>query len=82
VERDVTRLSRGDFIGLRQVVLRAPSSVTVRAATDLVLAEIPGEAANRMLDRSPRLASELGEAQEARRKATLQAKQGHTNVAS
>jgi CRP-like cAMP-binding protein len=56
--------------------------VTVRAATDLVLAEIPGEAANRMLDRSPRLASELGEAQEARRKATLQAKQGHTNVAS
>lgn len=80
VEREVMRLSPGDFIGLSQVVLRQPSSVCARAMTDLALVAIPGEAASRLLDRSPRLASDLGEAQEARRKATLQAKQGHTNA--
>jgi len=80
VEREVVRLSPGDFIGLSQVVLRQPNSVCARATTDLTLVAIPGEAASRLLNRSPRLASDLGEAQEARRKATLQAKQGHTNA--
>lgn len=80
VEREVMRLSPGDFIGLSQVVLRQPNSVCARATTDLTLVAIPGEAASRLLNRSPRLASDLGEAQEARRKATLQAKQGHTNA--
>jgi small-conductance mechanosensitive channel len=74
VEREVVRLSRGDFIGIRQVMLGQPSSTIARALTDLVLVAIPGDAAHRLFDRSPRLARDLGEIQEARRKATVQAK--------
>jgi hypothetical protein len=74
VAHEVARLVRGDFIGIRQVMLGQSSSTTSRALTDLVLVAIPGNTANRMLDRSPRLARDLGEIQEARRKATLLAK--------
>jgi small-conductance mechanosensitive channel len=74
MECEVARLSRGDFIGIRQVMLGQPSATNARALSDLVLVAIPGDAANRMLDRSPRLARDLGEIEEARRKATLQAK--------
>jgi hypothetical protein len=76
MEREVARLSRGDFLGIRQVMLGQPSSTNARALTDLVLVAIPGDAAHRMLDRSPRLARDLGAMQEARRKATLRAKRG------
>ena len=59
-------------------MLGEPSTVTVRALTDLVLAAIPGDAANRLLDRSPHLARDLGQSLEARRQTIMQAKEGRT----
>jgi small-conductance mechanosensitive channel len=78
VEREVLRLGEGEYVGILQVMLGQPSTVTARALTDLVLLAIPGEAANRMLDRSPQLARDLGQSLEARRQAILQAKEGRT----
>jgi hypothetical protein len=46
--------------------------------TDLLLVAIPGDAANRMLDRYPRLARDLGKVTEARRQTVLHAKEEHT----
>jgi CRP-like cAMP-binding protein len=78
IEREVLRLGEGEYVGILQVMLGQPSTVTARAVTDLVLLAIPGEAANRMLDRSPQLARDLGQSLEARRQAILQAKEGRT----
>ena len=78
IEREVARLGHGEYIGLLQVMLGEPSTVTVRALTDLVLAAIPGDAANRLLDRSPHLARDLGQSLEARRQTIMQAKEGRT----
>lgn len=78
VEREVARFSHGEYIGLLQVMLGQPSSVTVWALTDLVLVAIPGDAANRLLDRSPLLARDLGQSLESRRQIIMQAKEGRT----
>ena len=80
VEREVARLAHGEYIGIMQVTMGRPSTINVRASTDLLLVAIPGDAANRMLDRSPRLARDLGKVTEARRQAVLHAKEGHTTM--
>ena len=80
VEREVARLTHGEYIGIMQVTMGRPSTINVRALTDLLLVAIPGDAANRMLDRSPRLARDLGKVTEARRQAVLHAKEGHTTM--
>jgi len=78
VEREVARLTHGEYIGVVQVMLGQPSTINARALTDLLLVAIPGDAANRMLDRYPRLARDLGKVTEARRQTILHAKEGHT----
>jgi small-conductance mechanosensitive channel len=78
VEREVARLTHGEYIGVVQVMLGQPSTINARALTDLLLVAIPGDAANQMLDRYPRLARDLGKVTEARRQTILHAKEGHT----
>lgn len=78
IEREAARLERGDYIGILQVLLGEASSVTARALTDLTLLTIPAAAANRLLDHSPQLARDLGQALEIRRQAVVQAKDGRT----
>jgi hypothetical protein len=77
-ERDVARLGPGEFVGLLQVMLRQPSPFSAEALTDLLLVVIPGDAANRLLERSPHLARDFGHALEARRQAVTLAKEGRT----
>jgi len=77
-EREVARLGQGEYIGLLQVMLGQPSSLTVQAQTDLLLAAIPTDAAHRLLARSPHLARDLGQSLETRRQAIMQAKEGRT----
>ena len=78
LEREVARLVRGEYMGMFQIMLGQPSMVSAKAITDLLLVAIPGEAANRMLDQSPRLARDLGSSIEARRLAILHAQEGRT----
>ena len=77
IEREVARLGQGEYIGLLQVMLGQTSPFSARALTDVLLVAIPAEAANRMTDRSPRLARDLGQSIEARRHAILRAQEGH-----
>lgn len=78
LEREVARLGLGEYIGLLQVMLGQPSMVTVQAFTDLLLLTVPVDAANRLLDRSPHLARDLGQSLESRRQTILLAKEGRT----
>jgi small-conductance mechanosensitive channel len=76
IEREAARLERGEYISILQVLLGETSSVSVRALTDLTLLSIPATVANRLLEQSPQLARDLGQALEIRRQAILQAKEG------
>jgi len=78
IEREVARLGHGEYIGILQVMLGQPSTVTVRALTDLLLVAIPSDAANRLLDCLPHLARDLGQSLESRRQAIMLAKEGRT----
>lgn len=76
IEREVVRLGRGEYIGLSQVMLGQPSTVTAQALTDLLLVAVPGDVANRLLYRSPHLARDLGQSLETHRQTVMQAKEG------
>jgi small-conductance mechanosensitive channel/CRP-like cAMP-binding protein len=66
-EREVTRLSRGEFFGEMALLTGEPRSASVTAADDLTVLVVYKEALQSMLARRPPLAEEMAEIMEARR---------------
>lgn len=61
-------LNDGDVLGIEEVMLSIPNPSTVVAATDLILIHIPRDIARTAMEHSPKLARDLGEAAEMRRR--------------
>jgi hypothetical protein len=66
-EREVARLSRGEFFGEMALLTGEPRNASVTAADDLAVLAIYKEALGGMLARRPELAQEMAEIVEARR---------------
>jgi CRP-like cAMP-binding protein len=73
-DREVARLSRGEFFGEKALLGVATSDVTVTALEDLDLLVLEGEALQSLVDQTPRAAREIGRVLDARRKAVRKAR--------
>jgi CRP-like cAMP-binding protein len=73
-EKEVARLSRGEFFGERALLGVATSDVTVTALEDLDLLVLAGEVLQALVDQTPRAAQEIGRVLGARRKAVRKAR--------
>jgi CRP-like cAMP-binding protein len=73
-EKEVGRLSRGEFFGEKALLGEVTSDVTVAAVEDLDLLVLEGEVLQTLVDQTPRAAQEIGRALEARRKAVRKAR--------
>jgi small-conductance mechanosensitive channel len=73
-EKEVARLSRGEFFGERALLGVATSDVTVTALEDLDLLVLEGEVLQALVDQTPRAAQEIGRVLDARRKAVRKAR--------
>jgi small-conductance mechanosensitive channel len=73
-EKEVARLSRGEFFGEKALLGVATSNVTVTALEDLDLLVLEGKVLQALLDQTPRAAQEIGRVLEARRKAVRKAR--------
>jgi small-conductance mechanosensitive channel len=73
-EKEVVRLSRGDFFGEKALLGVASSDATVTALEDLDLLVLQGEVLQALVEQTPRAAQEIGRVLEARRKAARKAR--------
>ena len=74
-EREVARLSRGEFFGEMALLTGDPRTASVTAVDDLAVLAIHKEALQSMLTRRPGLATEMAEIVEARRQGLRLAKE-------
>jgi small-conductance mechanosensitive channel len=72
--REVARAGRGEFFGESSVLSGEPSEVTVTALDDLEVFVLDSETLQSVLDRTPRLAREIGSVMDVRRKAAQAAR--------
>jgi hypothetical protein len=75
-EKEVARLSRGEFFGEKALLGVATSDVTVTALEDLDLLVLEGEALQDLVDQTPRAVREIGRVLDARRKVVRKARVG------
>ncbi|MGH2413193.1 MAG: cyclic nucleotide-binding domain-containing protein, partial [Microcystaceae cyanobacterium] len=68
-EHEVVTLNRGEFFGEMALFSGNPSAVSVTVIDDLEVMVIYSDAVNKMIERQPSLAREIGQIIEARRKA-------------
>lgn len=68
-EHEVVKLNRGEFFGEMALFSGEPSAVSVTAIDDLEVMVIYSNVVNKMIERQPSLAREIGQIIEARRKA-------------
>lgn len=68
-EHEVVTLTRGEFFGEMALFSSEPSPVSVTAIDDLEVMVIYSDVVNKMIERQPSLAREIGQIIEARRKA-------------
>lgn len=68
-EHEVVTLTRGEFFGEMALFSSEPSPVSVTAVDDLEVMVIYSDVVNKMIERQPSLAREIGQIIEARRKA-------------
>jgi small-conductance mechanosensitive channel len=73
-EKEVVRLSRGEFFGEKALLGVAISDITATAQEDLDLLVLEGEVLQALVDQTPRAAQEIGRVLEARRKAVRKAR--------
>jgi small-conductance mechanosensitive channel len=73
-EKEVVRLSRGEFFGEKALLGVAISDVTVTALEDLDLLVLEGEGLQALVEQTPHAAQEIGRVLEARRKAVRKAR--------
>lgn len=76
-EKEIARLSRGEFFGEMALLSREASTVSVTAIEDLEVLILKLEAVQMILDRIPRLAQEIGAVAENRRKAITLIQKSH-----
>ena len=67
--REIARVRRGDYFGEGSVLAGEPSEVDVTAIDDVDVLVLDLESLQEMLDRTPRLAREIGRVMDVRRKA-------------
>lgn len=77
-EHEIVKLARGEFFGEMALFSGEPSAVSVSAIEDLEVMELYSNVVNKMIERQPSLAREIGQIIEARRKAIQLVKQVDT----
>ena len=77
-EHELVKLTRGEFFGEMALFSGEPSTVSVSAIEDLEVMELYSNVVNKMIERQPSLAREIGQIIEARRKAIQLVKQVDT----
>jgi small-conductance mechanosensitive channel len=70
---EIARLSRGEFFGEMSLLSGRASDATVVALEDLVAVELDPDVLQSVIERTPRLAREIGNVMDVRRKAILSA---------
>lgn len=73
-EQTVVRLARGTFFGEKSLLSCQTSDVTVTALTDLEVLVLDSDQLHAILERTPRLAREIGQVMESRRQASQRAR--------
>ena len=81
-EHQVVTLTRGDFFGEMALFSGEPSAVSVTTIDDLEVMVIYSDVVNKMIERQPSLAREIGQIIEARRKAIQAVKQADAGSSS
>jgi small-conductance mechanosensitive channel len=79
-EHEVVTLSRGEFFGEMALFSGEPSAVTVTAIDDLEVMVTYSNVVDRMIERQPNLAREIGQIIEVRRKAVQGVQQADTET--
>ncbi|MFN5192973.1 MAG: cyclic nucleotide-binding domain-containing protein [Cyanobacteriota bacterium] len=77
VELELLSLKSGEFFGEMSLFSGEPSSVTIAASNDLEVMKISAQVVNRMIDRQPSFAREIGQILEIRRLAIQEASDAH-----
>ena len=77
---EIARLEPGEFFGEKSLMAGAPSEATVTALDDLELLVLESDVVQQLIERTPYLVHQIGEAMEARRKALFQARAGQRPV--
>jgi small-conductance mechanosensitive channel len=72
---EVARLEAGDFFGEKSLLSGVPSDATVTALEDLELLVLESDVMQQLIERTPYLVQQIGEAMESRRRALYQARQ-------
>ena len=68
--QEIAHLERGEYFGEDSLFTGRPSEVTVTALTDLVVVLLDAETAQAIFDRNPRIAREIGDRMDSRRRTT------------
>ncbi len=76
-EIDILPLRSGEFFGEMSLFSGEPSAVTIVASHDLEVMKISASVVNRMIDRQPSFAWEIGQILEIRRLAIQETTQAH-----
>ena len=76
-ELEILPLKSGEFFGEMSLFSGEPSSVTIAASNDLEVMKISANVVNRMIDRQPSFAREIGQILEIRRLAIQEATHAH-----
>ncbi len=75
---EVARLEAGDFFGEKALLAGAPSDATVTALEDLELLVLESDVLHQVIERTPYLVQQIGDAMEVRRRALYQARASGT----
>jgi CRP-like cAMP-binding protein len=78
---EIARLSRGEFFGEMSLLSGRASDATVVALEDLVAVELDPDVLQSVIERTPRLAREIGNVMDVRRKAILSARTAPASLA-
>jgi small-conductance mechanosensitive channel len=81
-ELDLLPLKSGEFFGEMSLFSGEPSTVTIAASNDLEVMKISAKVVNKMIDRQPSFAREIGQILEIRRLAIQEKKQAHRQSSS
>ncbi len=75
-EPGIAQVTRGDFFGEKSLLSCHTSDVTVTAVSDLEVLVLDSDQLHALLERTPRLAREIGQVMEARRQASQRVRGG------
>ena len=72
---EIARLEAGDFFGEKSLLSGVPSDATVTALEDLELLVLESDVMQQLIERTPYLVQQIGEAMETRRRALYRARE-------